>query len=391
MPGSVARIDHGALAHNVGLLAGFAGGAQVAAVVKADGYGHGAVEVARTALDAGASWLAVARVEEAAVLRAAGIDAPTMVLSEPEVDGDATGAASTLDRALALGLDLVVYRAELVDALAARADALGVPRAAVHLKVDTGMRRVGCEPSDAVGVARRIVDHPRLHLAGTCTHLAVADDPGNPGTDVQLDRFDAVLAGLDAAGIDPGLRHAANSAGTLLHPRSRYDLVRPGIACYGIPPAPVLASVAPLRPVLRWVSELRFVKPVARGEGVSYGHRHVFEEPTVVGTVPVGYADGLARRLGLVGGVVLVGGVRCPIRGVVTMDQCVVDLGPAVAAGVDAAVGTEVVLLGASSGPAGSDEVTATEVGLALDTIGYEVTCAISTRVPRVHDRDGVS
>ncbi|HEU5082826.1 MAG TPA: alanine racemase [Acidimicrobiales bacterium] len=369
--GSVADVDLDAVAHNVALLDDLSGEAAVCAVVKADGYGHGAVPVAHAALAAGARWLGVAQIQEARALRSAGIEAPILLLSECDPD------PAALDVALALDVHLVAYRPEFLDALAERARALGVPSAPVHLKVDTGMRRVGCETHQAVGLARRIVDDPHLRLAGTMTHLAVADEPGNPGTDVQLGRFEAVLAELAAAGIDPGIRHAANSAGTMLHPRSHLDMVRPGIALYGIPPAPVLASVAPLRPALRWRSAVRFVKPVAAGEGVSYGHHHVFDAPTVVATVPVGYADGFRRRLGLVGGAVLVSGVRCPIVGVVTMDQLVVDVG----AVPEVEVGDEVVLLG----PQGDDEITATEVALLVDTIGYEITCAISPRVPRRH------
>lgn len=369
--GSVATIDLDAIAHNVAVLADRAGGARVCAVVKADGYGHGAVPVARAALDAGATWLGVAQVQEARRLRAAGIDTPVLVLSEPDA------SPATLDLALALGLHLVAYRPEFLDALADRAASLGTRPATVHLKVDTGMRRVGCEPHEAPALARRIVDDPWLHLAGTMTHLAVADDPGNPGTGAQLARFEEVLAALGADGIDPGIRHAANSAATLVHARAHLDLVRPGIAVYGIPPSPVLSGVAPLRPAMRWTSEVRFVKPVARGEGVSYGHRHVFEAPTVVATVPVGYADGYRRRLGLVGGAVLIRGRRCPIVGVVTMDQLVVDVGP----DGDVAVGDEVVLLG----PQGDDELSATELALLVDTIGYEITCAVSGRVERRH------
>ncbi|HEX4901993.1 MAG TPA: alanine racemase [Acidimicrobiales bacterium] len=366
--GSVAHVDLDAVAHNVALLADRAGGAQVCAVVKADGYGHGAVPVARAAIAAGATWLAVAHVEEGRTLRAAGVDAPLLVLSEPD--------PSAVDVALTCGMHLTAYRPPFLDAVASRARELGVPAAPVHLKVDTGMRRVGCEPHDAVGLAQRIAEDPHLHHAGTMTHLAVADEPGNPGTDAQLARFEAVLDELRAAGIDPGLRHAANSAATLLHPRSHLDLVRVGIAVYGIPPAAVLAGVAPLRPALRWTSTVRFVKPVSRGEGVSYGHRHVFERDTVVATVPVGYADGVRRRYGLAGGQVLVGGRRCPVVGVVTMDQLVVDVGD-----LDVEVGDEVVLVGTQ----GDDEIAATEVALALDTIGYEVTCAISPRVVRRH------
>lgn len=369
--GSVAEIDLGAIAHNVSVLADAAGGAIVCAVVKADGYGHGAVPVARAALAGGAAWLGVAQVQEARVLRAAGIDAPVLVLSECET------APETLDLALAMDLHLVAYRPGFLDAVAERVRTLGARPARLHLNVDTGMRRVGCEPHDAVGLARRIRDDPHLALAGTMTHLAVADEPGNPGTEVQIRRFQEVLADLGAAGIDPGVRHAANSAATLLHPGAHLDLVRPGIAVYGIPPAPVLSSVAPLRPAMRWTSTVRFVKPVARGEGVSYGHRHVFEEPTLVATIPVGYADGYRRRLGLVGGAVLIRGRRCPIVGVVTMDQLVVDVGP----DGDVEVGDEVVLVGAQ----GSDEVSATELAMLLDTIGYEITCAVGPRVARRH------
>jgi alanine racemase len=371
--GSVAEIDLDAIAHNVGVLAGLAGTAQVCAVVKADGYGHGAVPVARAALAAGATWLGVAQVQEARTLRAAGIEAPMLVLSECDTSPE------TLDLALAMGLHLVAYRPDFLDAVAERARTLGTRAAPLHLKVDTGMRRVGCEPHEAVERAQRIVGDPHLHLAGTMTHLAVADEPGNPGTDVQLRRFEEVLADLDASGIDPGVRHAANSAATLLHPRAHLDLVRPGIAVYGIPPAPVLTGVAPLRPAMRWTSAVRFVKPVARGEGVSYGHHHVFDAPTVAATVPVGYADGYRRRLGLVGGAVLIRGRRCRIVGVVTMDQMVVDVG----ADGDVAVGDEVVLLGAQ----GDDEVSATELAMLVDTIGYEITCAVSERVARRHLR----
>lgn len=367
--GSLAEIDLDAVAHNVGVLRDLAPGAHLCAVVKADGYGHGAVEVARAAVAAGATWLGVAQVHEARTLRAAGIAEPILVLSE------SAGDDATLDLALGLGLHLVAYRLEHLDALSGRARHLGV-RAAVHLKVDTGMRRVGCEPHEALALARRIAGDPHLHLAGTMTHLAVADEPGNPGTDAQRKRFDAVLAELAGAGIDPGLRHVANSAATMLHPGCHHDLVRVGIALYGIPPAPVLEGVAPLRPAMRWTSTVGFVKPVSRGEGVSYGHRHVFEEATVAATVPVGYADGVRRGYGLAGGQVLIGGRRCPVVGAVTMDQLVVDVGD-----LDVAVGDEVVLLGRQDG----DEITATEAALVLDTIAYEVTCAVGPRVARRH------
>ena len=368
MSASTAWIDAAAIEANARTLAGLAAPAATCAVVKADGYGHGSVTAARAALDGGATWLAVAQVAEARVLRGAGVEAPILLLSELRAD--------EIEPALALGLRLVVYRPETIDELSRRAEALGVPSVRCHLKVDTGMRRVGCEPADAVERARLILAAPCLALEGTMTHLAMADEPDDPTTDAQLDRFDAVLAAFTEAGIDPGLRHAANSAGTIAFPRSRYDLVRAGIAVYGIAPSPALAAHVDLAPALRWVSSVSLVKRVRAGERVSYGHLHRFADDTVVATVPVGYADGYRRRLGLVGGEVLVAGARRPVVGVVTMDQFVVDCGPD---GGGVAVGDEVVLLGRQ----GDDEIPAAEVAGRLDTIGYEVVCAISARVER--------
>lgn len=367
MSASVATVDLAAIGANVATLASLAGDAHACVVVKADGYGHGSVPVARAALDAGAPWLAVANVSEGRALRAAGIDAPTLVLSEPDPD--------EIDAALAVGLHLVVYRHEMVEAIAGRADALGVPGVPIHLKVDTGMRRVGCEPADAVELARAIADAPRLLLEGTMTHLARADEPDDPTTDAQLDVFEDTFAALHAAGIDPGLRHAANSAATIAHPRARLDLVRVGIATYGIPPAPALARDADLCAALRWTAPVRFVKRVKAGEGVSYGHHHTFPADTVVATLPAGYADGVRRRLPLVGGEVLINGRRCPMVGVVTMDQFVVDCGPDAEVGV----GDEAVLVGTQ----GTETITANDVAGLLDTIGYEVVCDISPRVRR--------
>ena len=368
MTASTATIDTDAIERNVRTLAGLAAPAAVCAVVKADGYGHGSVTVAEAALAGGATWLAVAQVDEARALRAAGIDAPILLLSEPRPD--------EVDAGLAVGLRFVVHRPETIDHLSARASALGVPTVPCHLMIDTGMRRIGCEPSDAVSLARHIVDGRTLALEGSMTHLARADEPGEPTTDAQLDRFDQVLAELDQAGIDPGVRHAANSAATIAHPRSRYDMVRTGIAVYGIPPSPAMTGAADLRPALRWTSTVSFVKPVPAGDRVSYGHHHTFPHGTVVATVPVGYADGFARRLGLVGGEVLIGGRRRPIVGVVTMDQFVVDCGPD---GGGVAVGDEVVLLGQQ----GDDEISANDIAERLDTIGYEIVCGISRRVRR--------
>mgnify|MGYP000029406228 CR=1 FL=1 len=369
MGASTAHVDLGAIAQNISTLRSISAPAAVCAVVKADGYGHGSVPVARGALEAGATFLGVAQIDEARALRSAGIDAPVLVLSEPGL-GD-------IDHALAMALHLVAHRPETIDAIEARAATLGVPPVPVHLKVDTGMRRVGCEPGDAVALAERIATARSLRLAGTMTHLARADEPDAPTTDEQLDRFEHVLAGLAERGIDPGIRHAANSAGAIAHPRARYDMVRVGIATYGIPPAPGMRDLPELHPALRWTSSVRHVKSVSAGESVSYGHRHTFDADTVVATIPVGYADGYRRRLGLVGGEVLIGGRRCPVVGVVTMDQFVVDCGPDSAVGV----GDEVVLIGAQ----GSERITADDLAGLLDTIGYEVVCDLSSRVERTY------
>lgn len=368
MSGSRAIIDRDAIAANVRTLAKVSLPAELCAVVKADGYGHGAVRSAEAALAGGANWLAVASVEEARCLRQAAIDAPLMVLSELEHED--------IDTALAMGVRLVVYRPETIAAIEARAAHVGVPRVNLHLKVDTGMRRVGCEPEDAVGLAQRIVASDHLHLEGTMTHLAVADEPDSPTTDGQLDRFNAVLRAFEEVGIDPGIRHAANSAGTIAAPRSRYDLVRVGISIYGIPPAPDLDGWVELQPALQWVAPVRFVKKVNAGDAVSYGHRHRFPADTTVATVAAGYADGVHRSLGLTGGEVLIRGRRCPIVGVVTMDQLVVDCGPD--GNVD--VGDDAVLIGAQ----GDETITPDEWGEHLGTISYEIVCGISARVPRV-------
>jgi alanine racemase len=358
-----AEVDLGAVAHNVGLLVERAAPSEVWAVVKADGYGHGAVPVAQAAVAAGAHGLCVALVEEAVVLRDAGIDAPLLLLSEARPD--------EFFEVAALDLRAAVYTASGIAAAAA----VGRPLR-VHLKVDTGMHRVGAQPEDLLALARSIVAAPTLALEGVWTHCAVADEPDRAFTATQLERFDAALAGLAAEGIEPELTHAANSAGGIAHPAARRSFVRAGIAVYGIDPSPELAGALPLRPVLRLRSEVTLVKRVTAGEGVSYGLRHTFDRDTTVATVPIGYADGVRRRLGLLGQEVLVRGRRRPIVGVVTMDQLMVDCGDD-----PVEVGDEVVLLGET----GTESVTAAEWAARLGTIPYEITCALGPRVPRHH------
>ena len=364
-----AEVDLDAIAHNVRLLADTASGSLLCAVVKADGYGHGAVPVARTAVESGAEVLGVALVAEGAELRDAGIAGPILVLSQ--------AAPDELEDLVAFDLEATVYTAAGVEALAAaarrgrRTDANPVR---VHLKVDTGMHRVGAQPTEVVPLAKEILDAPGLALASVWTHCAVADEPGNAFTDLQLDRLDVTLADLAAAGIEPPLRHAANSGATIDHPRARLDLVRCGIAVYGLPPSPALAGRLPLRPALSLVAAASHVKRVAAGERLSYGLRYRCARDSTIATVPLGYADGVPRRLGATGGEVLVGGRRRPIAGTVTMDQLLVDCG-------DDPVqpGDEVVLIGTQ----GDETITADDWAAKLDTIGYEVVCGIGPRVPR--------
>jgi alanine racemase len=362
-----AEVDLGAIPDNTRALVELARPAGLCAVVKADGYGHGAIAVSRVALRAGASWLAVALVEEAAVLRRSGIDAPILLLSQPR-PGDVAAAVR-------YDVRLTVYTTEGVQAAAAAArDAGRVAR--VHVKVDTGMNRVGARPAEVPALVEAVAACPELELEALWTHCAVADEPGHPFTDLQLDRFEATVAELEAIGRRPPLLHAANSAAAIGHPRARFDLIRSGIALYGIAPSPALAGRLPIRPALSLKAEVSMVKRVAAGEGISYGLRHRFGRDTTVATVPIGYADGVPRRLSLVGGQVLVGGRRRPIVGVVTMDQLMVDCGDD-----PVAVGDEVVLLGRQGG----EEITADEWARALDTIAYEIVCGIGPRVPRIY------
>jgi alanine racemase len=361
-----AHVDLDAVRHNVGVLVGALAPAGVCAVVKADGYGHGSLAVSRAALEAGASWLAVALVEEGAVLRKAGIDAPIMLLGQPQ--------GRDLEAALRWDLRVAVYSDDAPEVVAAAARAAGAP-ARVHLKVNTGMNRLGVDPDAAVGLAERLAAEPMLDVEGVWTHCATADEPDDPFTAVQLDRFDEVLGRLDAAGLRPPLTHAANSAAGVVHPRARHDLVRCGISVYGLPPAPGLAGTLDLRPAMRLTSVVAHTMRVRAGEGVSYGLRHRFAHDTLVATIPIGYADGVPRRLSSAGGEVLIGGRRRPMVGVVTMDMLMVDCGPE----GDVDVGDEVVLLGTQ----GEAYVGAWDWAEATDTIAYEIVCGIGPRVAR--------
>jgi alanine racemase len=360
------EVDLGAIRHNVRQLAATSG-AGICAVVKADGYGHGSVPVARAAVEAGASWLAVALTEEGLALRDAGIEAPILVLSEPPI--------AAIPELLAAGLTPTAYREPFLAVL----DAAGHGRGraiAVHLKVDTGMGRVGVPVDEWPARARQVAVSRGLEVQGIFTHLARADEPDVPTTEQQLAAFDRALDVARKLGIEPELVHTANTAGALLHPAARRDLVRPGIGLYGLSPAlEVDADDHGLVPALRLVSEVSFAKRVPAGTPVSYGHRWRAPDDGWVATVPIGYADGVPRAL-TNRAQVLLHGRRRPMVGTVTMDQVMVWCDED-----EPVVGEQVVLLGEQ----GDECVRVEEWAAAADTITYEIVTQLTARLPRLH------
>jgi len=360
------EIDLSAIRHNVGVMrAHMAPGAEFLAVVKADAYGHGAVPVAKAALEAGATMLAVAIPEEGAQLRQAGIDAPILVLGGMEEEA--------AEAVVACNLTQVVFDEARIMALEHAGEKLGMT-AQVHLKLDTGMCRIGVRTTDEVQALARLIDSlPHVELTGCFTHMATADEEEHEGTLLQIEKFRELTEAI--AQVHPGkiTRHAANTASIFRYPQAHFDMVRGGIALYGYPP---FAQDLGLRPAMRWVARAVYVKTIQPGERVSYGGLFEAKRETRVMTVPVGYADGYRR--GLTGkGCVLVRGQRAPILGRVCMDQIMVDVTDI----PDAQVGDEVVLLGAQ----GSDMIDADEMAAWLNTISYEVICSPGKRVPRVH------
>jgi alanine racemase len=351
------EIDREAIAHNARALTPT--GAELMAVVKADGYGHGAVTVARAALDGGASWCGVALVEEGLELRGAGVEAPILVLSELPPGSEAIALAHRLTPSL------------YSDDGLRRLERVARGPVAVHVKVDTGMHRVGVWPPDALVTFLQAVATAGLEVEGIWTHLATSESD-RAFTAEQLARYEAALDAAKAAGVMPRLRHAANSGAVLRHPEATYDLVRPGIALYGVAPGADV-DVSALRPALTWKSRVSFARPLAAGERLSYGQRYELARDAVVATVPVGYADGYPRAASSRADV-LIRGRRCVVAGSVTMDQLLVDCGD-----LDVRAGDEVVLLGAQ----GDETITAWELARHADTIGYEIVSRIGQRVPR--------
>jgi alanine racemase len=366
------EIDLGAIADNVRELARVAEGAEVMAIVKADAYGHGAFPAARAALAGGATWLGVAQLDEALALRAAGITAPLLTwLYAPGAD---------LDAAILAGLDLSVSAPWSLDAVVAAARERGT-RARIHLKVDTGLTRggaLGSGWSALVDAAAAAHAAGHVEVVGVWSHFAYADAPAHPTVRAQQEVFDDAVAELGRAGLGDVRRHLANSAATLTNPAAHYDIVRPGLAVYGLSPIPDLATSSELglREAMRVLARLVLVKDVPAGAGVSYGHTYHTASDTRVGLVPLGYADGLPRAASNAGPM-LVGGRRLTVAGRVCMDQVVLDLGP----GATDAVGDPVVIIGRAE----DGEPTAQDWADATGTISYEIVTRISSRLPRVY------
>lgn len=359
------------LAHNLSEIRRVAGPRPLICLpVKANAYGHGAVAVAKRALEWGVSFLGVATVGEGEELRAAGIEAPILLFSIPsreEIEGLAAARLTPFvsDGAFALELEKTCAKAGI--------------RLAVHIKVETGMHRTGCAPSEATALAKLIDGCPHLLLEGMATHLAVADsslEEDRAFTVNQLALFNGTVSAVRAAGINPGILHAAASAGTIAYPEARLDMVRPGIAAYGYAPSPALKGALNLKPVMELRSYVSCKRKINEGSSVSYGREWTAARDCLIATLPIGYADGIRRSLspGLCAEIL---GEACPVRGRVCMDQLMVELPDAIAEKVE--VGCPAVFFGPEP-----CLYTAADIAELAGTIPYEITCDISARVPRV-------
>ncbi len=365
-----AEVNLANLRHNLRVMQRNAGGAEVWAVLKADGYGHGSKAVARTLERAGASGVCVALLEEAVELREAGIRLPILVMGG--YYGRAWGELLRHD------LTPVVHEASQLESLAEEVRFSGSEAMKVHVKVDTGMARLGIAPKDVRAVGELLRSRPELVLDGLMTHFASADVGDAASIHQQLDLFDSALATLRELGLSPRVRHAANSAAILATPRARLDLVRPGIALFGVEPRE--GSCPDLRPVMRVRTEVVALRDLEANMPVGYGATFHTERPSRIATIPMGYADGLSRGLSNRGHV-LVRGARAPIVGSVSMDMTMID----VTLVPDVRIGDECVVLGSQKGPAGEGVITAEELATSLGTIPWEVLTSVSRRVPRFY------
>ena len=359
-----AIVHLGAIAHNVAQIRKRIGSdREIMAVVKANGYGHGAVEVSLSALKSGANSLGVAVPEEGEELRKAGIDVPITVLGliQPEE------AHKVID----FGLEQTICSLEVAEALNQIASNEGTV-VNVHIKIDTGMGRVGVQPMDALAFVRMIGRLKNLSLKGIFSHFSCADEVDKTFAKKQVEIFDGVVREIEASGIRILKRHMANSAAILDLPESYYDLVRPGIMIYGLYPSPEVSHSIELKPAMTFMTRVTFVKKVPSGTSISYGRTFITDKEIPVATLPVGYADGYSRALSG-RGEVLIKGLRAPLIGRICMDMCMIDVSEV----ENVQPGDDVILLGKG--------LPVDEVAEKLGTINYEVVCAIGKRVPRVY------
>jgi alanine racemase len=365
-----AEVNLAHLRHNLRIIQRTAGGAQVWAVLKADGYGHGAKGVARTLERAGASGICVALLEEGIELREAGIRVPILVT------GGYFGRA--FGEVLRHSLTPVLHDPSQVEELADEVRYSGAEPASVHVKIDTGMSRLGVLPRDVPKMAEVLGRHPQVRVSGLMTHFACADGADPASLDEQLDLFDAATSSLRGLGVAPSLRHAANSAAILQSPRAHLDVVRPGIALFGVEPRAGICKE--LRPVMQVRTDIVAVREIPAGQSVGYGATWTAQRTSRIATIPMGYADGLSRALSN-RGELLVRGKRVPVAGVVSMDMTMLDVTEV----PDVRIGDECVVLGTQKGPLGQDTISAEEIAGRLGTIPWEVLTHISRRVPRFY------
>ncbi len=361
------EIDLGAIRHNVELLRSITA-RPLMAVIKANGYGHGLIESGQAAQAGGATWLGVARLNEAIWLREAGIELPILVLGFCD--------PAHVPEAIANRISLAAHHPEIAQAFSDQAiSAGGVLN--VHAKFDTGMGRLGVFAEEGSAFVHQIQHLPGLKLEAIFTHMARADEPDLETTDWQIERFTKLVRAVEADGLRPPIVHAANSASCLYFPQAYFDMVRPGVAIYGLHPAPEAPLQGDFRRALIWKTRLVSVKELPAGHGVGYNYRYKTQSPERIGVIPTGYADGFRRRLG---NFALVGGKRVPVTGGVCMDQCMLRLDDV----PEAKMGDEVVLIGSQDGAC----ITAEDWGAEWGSNNYEVVCGLAARVPRVYTKD---
>lgn len=345
---------------------------KIMAVVKANAYGHGLVELAKAAIDVGAEYLGIVSIGELKRLREAGIESPCLILNYLDID--------SIKEAIEINASVTAMDPVFIQALQDQAQAAN-KTVSVHLKIDSGLHRAGCSPAESVLLARQIVDSPNLDLSGIFTHLAESEDVDTTYTTMQLKVFNECIKEIQSQGINTGLLHCSNSAAILAHPKAHFDMVRPGILTYGINPFPKEHTEytyvqSHFLPVLEIRSKVVYIRKLEVGESVGYNRRWCAEKPSTVALIPIGYGDGY-RRTPFNAGYMLVAGSRCPIIGTVSMDQTIIDITDV----LNVEVNDEVVILGSQN----NSSITIDDIASAYQTINYEVATSLTDRIERLY------